>query len=278
VPLLFPPDAEVYQQRLLRGLVGWWNFNQGSIMASTVYDRSGRRHHGTMTGNPSVIVGRRGHALKFDGVDDLVTITRTAALEPAALTLAAWFRPDGTQQGEATIVRKDWQNNGAPSYVSYGLQMNSGGADPTQVTFYLGISGNLAYVQSSTGILASGTWVHVVGTQLASATPPTRLYINGVFKSSSPASTTAAIVYDAAMPVTIGGMPRAIGVIDDVRIYNRALPAETVMDLYRATAVGMAGPGTAAPWWLGMATAAAELPWRWSSQTMTPAVQRAAFW
>src|SRR5690242_13616154 len=79
-------------------LVGWWPLNEGS--GQTVRDWSGRGNNGYLgsttsadANDPSWIPGVfAGSALRFDGVDDWVTIPSSSSLEPQNLTVAAWFR------------------------------------------------------------------------------------------------------------------------------------------------------------------------------------------
>src|SRR5207247_8931850 len=89
----------------------------------------------------------------------------------------------------------------------------------------------VAYVSSSSGIPA-GVWAHLVGVRVADRL---NLYINGFLAGS--VSTTQPPNYSRGFVPKIGGNSGAnsdnyAGLIDDLRIYNRALSAEEVFQLY----------------------------------------------
>jgi hypothetical protein len=225
------------------GVVGMWLFDEAAGSA-TAADASGSGHTGTLRNGATFGAGFAGNALSLDGTDDSVRIGRTPALEPAALSLAAWVWLDGDQAPYSTVVKKVYGNDAAAPWVSYSLAVSPEGST-NLLGFYTGHSPKLDLLQSPTA-LPTGRWVHVAGTY-DPASGQKRLYVDGVQVASS--ARTAPILYDttAAGDVYIGQDPGAgqafRGRIDTVGIWGRALTAAEITGLTSAAAP----PDTTAP-------------------------------
>jgi hypothetical protein len=72
-------------------LVGWYTFNDDE--GTTVIDWSGYGNHGTIFGNPTLVAGYDGYAMQFDGVDDVIEVTRMVQND---LTAMAWINTSPT--------------------------------------------------------------------------------------------------------------------------------------------------------------------------------------
>ena len=99
------------------GLVAAYSFDEGS--GTTVSDASGNGNVGTVRGATWSSEGEFGGALSFDGVDDLVTVTDSAALQLSiSMTLEAWVLPVTLdRQHWRTVVLKEGSN--ALAYALY---------------------------------------------------------------------------------------------------------------------------------------------------------------
>jgi Concanavalin A-like lectin/glucanases superfamily/Chitobiase/beta-hexosaminidase C-terminal domain/Family of unknown function (DUF6298) len=192
------------------GLVAAYGFNEGS--GTTVTDLSGNNNTGAITGATWTTQGKFGTALSFNGVNNVVRIPAAAALNlSAGMTLEAWIKPTAAQSGWRTIMQREVDAYFLNASNSNGPLLPSGGG-----TF----NGTVAYVSGSTPN-AVNTWTHVAltydGTTL-------RLYVNGV-QAASQARTGS--VQTNSNPLWIGGnSPYGEyfqGLIDEVRVYNRAL-------------------------------------------------------
>jgi Concanavalin A-like lectin/glucanases superfamily len=148
---------------LQKGLVGYWSFNSPDMAENISYDRSGQGNNGTLTSGPSIIEGKLGQALSFDGNDDVIQVTRNTGLEPATITVAGWIKASsfsGTSVNE--IIGK--QANGTAGTglgegnSSYNPYTNSSGI--AKFTLYDGSSETT--IRSPT--LSVNTWYHVAGT------------------------------------------------------------------------------------------------------------------
>ena len=198
-------------------------FVAGSITRTTS-DASGQSNHGTLCGAPiwQPSGGKAGGALRLDGVSDYVTVANSSSLQlTTALTIAAWIKGDAwgaganvdaiARKGEVTPV--NYQLAIADRRVSLMLDDVDGGG---------GFRGNT--------LLNAGQWYHVAATWDGSTV---KVYVDGVLDNDQPALRGGTIGTDTR-PLYIGGRAGQDlfdGIIDDVRIYNRALEAGDINDI-----------------------------------------------
>jgi chitodextrinase len=192
------------------GLVGAWAFGEGS--GTTTADASGNGNTGTVTGASWSTQGRFGSALSFNGTGSLVRVADSASLDlTAAMTLSAWIRPAASQSGWRTILQRQVDAYFLNAGNNSGPLRPAGGGTFANSTQWVG------------GPTASpvNTWTHVA---LSYDGATLRLYVNGNQVASK--AQTGAIEANNN-PLWIGGnQPYGEyfnGLIDDVRVYNRAL-------------------------------------------------------
>ncbi len=209
-------------------LVGWWKLDETSGWVAA--DSSGRDHPGTLENmNPADAWqgGRCGRGLAFDGIDDRVTVADDDDFDGTVqLTVALWCRPtvlDGTERGlVAKRVDASQQN-------AWAILV---GADDRLRVDIDGAGDRFA----ASAPLVAGTWRHVAvvfdGTR-----PPAdrvRVYLDGVLDTT--AAESSASIPNTSAPVTLGALPGApgghfAGVLDEVRIYRRALTVSEIADV-----------------------------------------------
>jgi glucose/arabinose dehydrogenase/PKD repeat protein len=213
------------------GLVAAYGFDAGS--GASVADSSGRGNPGSVSGAVWDGAGRFGSALRFDGVNDWVTVADAASLDLAAgMTVEAWVRPSALG-GWRTVVFKE-----RPGGVVYGLFADQAGGRPLGQVF-IGAERNAVGSAS----LPLNSWSHLASTFDGSTV---RLFVNGVLAGSS--SVSGAMAASTGV-LRIGGnsvwSEWFAGLIDEVRVYSRALAvAEIQQDMQ--TAVGGSPPVAAA--------------------------------
>ena len=202
------------------GLVAAYGFEEGSGGATA--DASGNGNNGTIAGATWSSQGRTGSALSFDGVNDLVTIPDSASLDVTRITMMAWVRPT-VLSGWRTALMKE-----ATGGLAYVLYAHDNAPKPAG---YLSI-GNGDRLIDGTSALPLNTWSHLAVTYDGASM---RIYVNGVLVRSRARTGNIATT---AQPLRIGGNTvwgeYFGGLIDDVRLYNRALTlAEIQGDMAR---------------------------------------------
>ncbi len=206
------------------GLVGAWGFDESS--GTSALDSSGLGNAGTLSG-PIRTAGRYGGGLQFDGVNDWVTVADANSLDlTTGMTLEAWVRPAALGTTWRTAVIKE-----QPGQLVYALYAGTDTASrPSGHVFTTSDRGMLAPTA-----LPLNTWSHLAMTWDGLTM---RMYVNGTQVSTSALTGTART---STSVLRIGGnavWPEWFnGVIDEVRVYNRALTAAEVAS-DRDTAVG----------------------------------------
>jgi hypothetical protein len=210
---------------------GWWLMQEGS--GDRLNDLSGNENKGTFVNHTSWKPGRAGWALNFDGTDDYVEVTDSPSLRIANnLTISAWVKltaSPGPVGG--AIIQKRSVTIYADSY-NYALWLQS-----TSVIRFEFYDTSYRAFETTDTILVGG-WYHIVAVN-NEANGTVNIYING--RLSKKAATTYVMPSAGTAPVQIGcynyiGLAPAKypfpGIIDDVRIFPRALSAQEVWQLY----------------------------------------------
>ncbi|MEO8428044.1 MAG: LamG-like jellyroll fold domain-containing protein, partial [Verrucomicrobiota bacterium] len=192
------------------GLVGYWRLDDAPGTAAS--DSSGFNNQGSLVNGPLWTTGQIGGALSFDGVDDYISVNNSSSLNPVTqITLSAWIRPTSTAASSEIISKENNVNN------QYYLRLQGG----NKIRFT--VAGT---VLNGTTTLSANTWYLVTGTYDGSLM---KVYVNGFLDATA---TAALSMVDNGLNVRLGARQYTTpltfnGLIDDVRIYNRALtPAE----------------------------------------------------
>jgi hypothetical protein len=229
------------QLSLESSLVGHWTFDGKDIASTTstrtAIDRSGNGNTGTMASNPVAALGKIGQALEFDGADDELTASAASSMNnifAGGGTFSAWVRPRSA--GENSLGRITQRDGTGYWYVA--TNDVSGGA--TRILFEQGFTGGAGWGSWNTNyIIPLNEWSHIVVVyDKNSAANNPQMYVNGVSttvnEAQDPVGGTAGTdTGDLHIGNTFGATRTYDGAIDDVRIYNRALSASEVMQLYR---------------------------------------------
>jgi hypothetical protein len=186
---------------------------------TTAVDGSGRNHHGTISGAERVS-GKIGGALRFDGINDWVTVADAAGLDlSSGMTLEAWVNPAGIT-GWHTVMLKEGAGN-----MAYELYANN--PDVARPAAYFTTSGGAIRGITGTAALQPNVWTHLATTYDGANM---RLYVNGTLVRTV---ARAGAILSTDGPLRIGGNEVwggewFAGLIDEVRIYNRALSASDI--------------------------------------------------
>ena len=215
--------------------LGWWKFD------GDYRDISGYNNHGSCTSCPvpaDGVPGKEGGALNFDGTD-IISIPHSEMLsnkvfgESTVFTLGAWVYPRSWINWTGIINKA---RGGCWSHSTNGMWAYNGGFTCVMGanTHTCNPSGSIIRITYRPPL---NTWNYVVctgdGTRL-------RMFVNG--NEIGNGRNIVDLTYERSSntaPITIGrrcvGCQTFHGIIDDVRIYSRALTTQEVQTLYTQT-------------------------------------------
>ncbi|MCI0347851.1 MAG: Ig-like domain-containing protein, partial [Acidobacteriales bacterium] len=219
---------------VVSGLALALGFSEGS--GTTTADFSGNSNNGTLTNGATWATGKFGNGVNFDGINDNVTVANSTSLSLGNTgTVEAWVRLTSVGRWNAIIAKGSDNNDRLHNY----------GIEVTNTNRFLCVLGNGTTFRTltSTTVATAAQFYHVAcvwnGTNL-------QVYVNGVQDASvaqnlTPAANTA--------PVTIGqfggSSDNLAGIVDEVRIYSRALSAaEVAADMNNPVGIADTTPPT----------------------------------
>lgn len=221
------------------GPVGWWKLDDGSGNAT---DSSGNGYTGTLTGpthlptwtstvKDASYYGGNPYAVSFDGTEDHVDMGDVLDMGTENLTISTWIKHPSTA-AYRTIVDKRVNSAGADGY---GVWITNAG----KLQSNFGAASGTTYASSaSSTTVADNNWHHIV--VVFDRSGLLQQYIDGMPDGSISINAESGYDVQTANKLVVGRgdngtqYPNA-GIIDDVRIYNRALSAVEMSTLYNGT-------------------------------------------
>ena len=220
------------------GLVGWWKLDDGSsgTAPTTAADSSGNGNNGTTQGSPTwTSSGKIGNALTFNGSNQYISVPYASSLNiSGSWSVSSWVKLASTpgSGNVAKIIGRDDSSANANYYIA----ADNNALCTSGLAWKVGFddSGGTGHDVCYYTTITTGTWYFIAGTWDGTTLT---LYVNGV---------SAATGTPGAVPTTNNGGDLELGnefsntfylngTIDDARVYNRALSASEVWDLYLAT-------------------------------------------
>ncbi|MFI6925775.1 LamG domain-containing protein [Nonomuraea spiralis] len=205
-----------------------YGFEEGS--GTTIIDSSGNGNHGTGW-HPEWHDGPFGRALSHRQV----TVSDADSLRlTSGMTLEAWVHPSTDPNASAVIISKGDPNGDA--YPEYWLAADSGYYSPEWASTQTTVRTEEYPWLAGPG-LPVNVWTHLAATYDGNAL---RIYVNGE---------QAAEQATAGGPITTGDEPLYLGfgetqdpswLLDEVRIYNRALSSAEIQADMKTTVTGTA--------------------------------------
>ena len=212
------------------GLVGYWPMDENG--ETIAYDNA-NSNNGTLYNSPTWQASSNcvsGSCLNFDGNDDYISLP--AFSNPSSVTdysISFWFYLNA--------------HNSAGRTYFYDFRGNGSVVDSTAPIFLIDNSGGLGILDAYTGIELKSSavsvltqWHHIVVTRTSGTT---NIYLDGILVKSGNAGTGGNLGVEKrlgnyAAQNTPGGNYWMNGLIDEVRVYNRALSEQEINNRYQA--------------------------------------------
>jgi len=207
VPNTIAPDSQVtfkYSDVPTEGLIGYWKLDEGEGEAAS--DSSGNNNNGAVIGSAWTGSGKIDGALELDGSNDHVNVTMELG---STLTISAWAKSTVSSPSDM-LWCIDSDNRGPDLFFASGkICLNTWDSANNP---FCDIPSDLSEWHIYTTVIQDGN---------------TKLYIDGALAGSATYKDPAGTVFHISSAAGYDWE----GVIDDVRIYNRALTEEEVVRL-----------------------------------------------
>ena len=209
-------------------LQGYWKFNESS---GTTADASGNGNTGTLGGTAAYGAGKYGNGIVFTGSSTNAVSYGTGAsldITGTAITLAAWVAVSGLSSlsNYHAIFSRD---SGAYAYRWFVT-------DNRDKMLFQAANGGISVETTSFTALTLGTFYHLAvvynGTNVL-------FYVNAslVYTGNATASLTSQPTYAAQSGKTGASNYGMNGKLDSLHVYNRALSASDITELFNDTEV-----------------------------------------
>jgi hypothetical protein len=202
-------------------------------------DTSGHGHHGNLVGGAAVpgFDGSPNSALLFDGLDDAITLPEAESIlgaNPDGWSGAFWMNAGNTAEAEVVMLT-DYNGNGWDD--RFGVFVCRRGDGRVHAVVRKGHLEEWDCV--SIAPVPAGEW-HFVTFTASKSSGTLRLYIDGVLNDQKTIDSTADYIENVPLYIGktywLGSFTHFFpGVLDEMHLYNRALGAQEVEDLYLAT-------------------------------------------
>lgn len=234
--------------RPAQGMVAWWPGN------NTAEDIQGG-NDGTLQNGASFTTDDRkvGAAFMFDGIDDFVKVPASSRLNVGAgegFTIETWVKPDTDNTVGRPLV--EWNSSDAGGQ-TFGVHLwinetfNGTGGQGAIYGNIVDTNGYNHLVGSNTGVIQPDTYQHVALTYDKSSGLAS-IFLNGAQldiyahgERVGDAANIGSFTPQTSSDLYLGhrtGRSHFSGAMDEVSIYNRALPATDIESIYRADSTG----------------------------------------
>ncbi|HLP96613.1 MAG TPA: LamG-like jellyroll fold domain-containing protein [Saprospiraceae bacterium] len=213
--ILFLAFSGYSQTTLDSGLIAYYPFCESAT------DYSGHGNHGSINGGVTFVDDKWGHsksAAHFNGTNAFIRVPASVSLDTLtkSITVACWFYTKSYDSKWASLISK---SNNTSALRQYSIIYDKDGL----ISF--------SHTLVATHLLELNQWYHMAVTYQDTIA---KCYVDGILVDSN---TMANQITSTNFPLYIGADPHVVteyhhGMLDDVRIYNRALSAAEVSALY----------------------------------------------
>ncbi|MBL0128581.1 MAG: hypothetical protein IPP83_14250 [Flavobacteriales bacterium] len=186
-----------------------WGGTNGTLAGGTTWDPTGGHHQG---------------AARFDGVNDRIILGSCDLTSGTGFSISFWTKADFVTGMERTLIAKTT----GPQLTDHIWSVAF--VNGTSLRFRLQTGGTTSELSTGPSSLFGSVWYHIVATYDGAIM---RVVLNGALMASAPKS--GSIGLHPQSPASIGALSTGTqpysGWIDDVRIYDRALTDNEILEL-----------------------------------------------
>jgi hypothetical protein len=220
--------ADSNKVTLQSGLAGYWPLDDTTTnwTTNTTQDVSGHGHTGLLIGmspTKSPTTGKIGQALKFNGSTSYIIAGTNPIMGTGRFTIAGWIKNKTTSADYGIAAMIGNCNLNSMAFIGY--------VTLAQVGWSNSIGGGIYGINYGSGF-TDANWHHVVFTFSGGASGTATLYVDGVSRASG--TMTPSLESNVIMMGKCNTGPSFPyqGALDDVRIYDRAISAQEIAQLY----------------------------------------------
>ena len=219
----------------IANLSGWWQFSEGS--GTTAADSSGNGNTATLFNSVSWVSGQNGSAISANGTNQYAQIPNVNLSTTNAVTWTGWVnRTYGS--GVGALIEDS--SNFNTSSTGFGFFPDDSADCGVANTMMTGVNGNVGYTLSCYAQPTSGVWHHIAAVydKSQAGTGVISLYIDGVLQTPvrqlNTSTNTNGFGSNPIYVFSRGGTSNfAAGKLDDLRVYNAALSAAQIQQIYQ---------------------------------------------
>jgi len=214
-------------------LVGYWTFDDGA--GTTAADSSGGGNTATLANGVTWVSGKIGDAVQANGVNQYVSTPPINLSGTNAVTITLWTNRTYSTNSEDVLFEATTDYNSSTTGFIFLPD------DSECAGIQTGVNGNAGYNVSCFAQPTSGAWHHlaVVYNNSQTGASVVSLYIDGVLQTPTQS------LYSSNNTNNFGNNPVYLfsragtslfgaGMIDDLRIYNSALSAAEIQQIYNS--------------------------------------------
>lgn len=223
------------------GLIGYWRLDEGSgtVAVDSIGGNDGTLHNFSFTGNSGWTSGRFGGGIAFDGIDDYVSTSLMPPTGNEPRTIALWAKSSNSSRQMSAAAYGGGAGDSGTSFraeFNYLLEGVSADVSGAVVTYSARIGDDKWHCYA---------WVVPDG---ATMVKDVKVYMDGVRLTQIAYSWNDTMVIDT-VPISPFGIGRYfdadnyyfLGVLDEVRVYDRALSDSEIAALFVITPIPAPG-------------------------------------
>ena len=212
--------SKLNSYKAVPNLVGWWKLDDGSGTVASDSSHAFKGDNGKLVGKPKWAKGGKGGALQFNG-NQYVSLGNILQGSYPEISIAGWVK-HGSSQWQNIVERSVWDN---PDGI--GLLMDYNGKSVSFGHYAIVCATSKANVQND-------QWHHVAGTMRQSGSDYVySIYVDGKLDNTATNATgLTATQHGWAIGARYDGTWGYRGLVEDVRIYDRALSDSEIQAIY----------------------------------------------